>query len=208
MSNENWPTEPLIMIAKGSVTIADRDRDIDSGSLAIRDPDDGWYWVAGYGWLYPTCAEISEYVPVIPVSLDGSLGMTWFTQYAPEGFMATPTAAEKVEAPTEKYRKATDFMSTWEGMAIGEDISAVEVVAHMDLDDDTDILKLAAGAYCGGDVLCSEAAERASKGEVDTDRANLLRLAFKVDNSEDGLTQMRACSELAVAALARWEAMQ
>lgn len=208
MSNENWPTEPLIVVANGSVTIADRDRNIDSGSLAVRDPDDGWYWVAGYGWLYPTCAEISEYVPVIPVSLDGSLGMTWFTQYAPEGFMAAPAGAEKVEAPTEKYRKATDFMSTWEGLAIGEDISAVEVVAELDLNDDTDILKLAAGAYCGGDILCVEAEDRAAEDGVSTDRAELLRLAFKVDNAEDGLTQMRACSELAVAALARWAAMQ
>lgn len=206
MSREDWPTEPLIVIAKGHIKGIHGNREVENGSLAVRDEDDGWYWSTDGGWLNPECAEISEYVPVIPVSLDGSLSMTWFTQYAPAEFAPTTKASEE-EGIAEKYRKATDFMSTWEGPAVGEDIPAIEVVAEMDLDDETDMLKLAAGAYCASDLLCRQVAQKAQE-TADIDRAELLRLVFKVDKASDEIEQMEACGELAVAALARWGAMQ
>ena len=206
MSRENWPTEPLIVIAKGHAKGIHGNREVKNGSLAIRDEDDGWYWSVDGGWLNPECAEISEYAPVIPVSLDGSLSMTWFTKYAPNEF-APASKTPEAEGAGEKYRKATDFMATWEGLAVGEDISAIEVVADMDLDDDTDVLKLAAGAYCASDLLCREIAEKAQE-VVNIDRAEILRLIFKVDKASDEIEQMEACGELAVAALARWGSMQ
>lgn len=206
MSRENWPTEPLIVIAKGHIEGVRGNREIASGSLAIRDEDDGWYWSTDGGWLNPEYAEISEYAPVIPVSLDGSLSMTWFTKYAPADFTPSSKDDEK-ETVTAKYRKATDFMATWEGHVIGDDISAVEFIAEMDLDDDTDMLKLAAGAYCASDILCHEVAQKAKK-TTRIDRAEILRLVFKADKASDEIEQMEACRELAVAALARWGAMQ
>lgn len=206
MSSKSWPTEPLIMIAEGRVTRVNDERDIEVGSLAIRDPEDGWYWSPGGGWLNPETAEIREYVPVIPVSLDGSMSMTWFTKYAPDGFSLSSKDDEK-ETAIAKYQKATDFMATWEGSVIGDDTSAIEFIAEMDLDDDTDMLKLAASAYCASDILCHEAAEKAEKA-TRIDRAEILRLAFKADNASDPVENMDVCSELAVAALARWGAMQ
>lgn len=206
MSRENWPTEPLIVIAKGHIKGIHGNREVENGSLAIRDEGDGWYWSTDGGWLNPEYAEISEYVPVIPVSLDGSLSMTWFTQYAPAEFAPTTKASEE-GGMAEKYRKATAFMSTWEGPAVGDDISAIEVIAEMDLDDDTDMLKLAAGAYCASDLLCREIAEKAQE-KADIDRAEILRIVFKVDKASNEIDQMEACGELAVAALARWGAMQ
>lgn len=206
MSSKSWPTEPLIMIAEGRLTGVRGERDMEVGSLAVRDPEDGWYWSTDGGWLTPESAEIHEYVPVIPVSLDGSLSMTWFTKYAPADFAPSSKDDEK-ETEIAKYRKATDFMATWEGSVIGDDTSAVEFIADMDLDDDTDMLKLAAAAYCASDILCHEAAEKAEK-TTRIDRAEILRLAFKADNASDPVENMDACSELAVAALARWAAMQ
>ena len=132
--------------------------------------------------------------------------MTWFTKYAPADFAPSSKDDEK-ETEIAKYRKATDFMATWEGSVIGDDTSAVEFIAEMDLDDDTDMLKLAAAAYCASDILCHEAAEKAEK-TTRIDRAEILRLAFKVDAASDPVENMEACSELAVAALARWGAMQ
>lgn len=206
MSRENWPTEPLIVIAKGHIKGIHINREVENGSLAIRDEDDGWYWSTDGGWLNPEHAEISEYAPVIPVSLDGSLSMTWFTKYAPPEF-APASKTTEAEGVAEKYRKATDFMIAWEGFAIGEDISAIEAIAEMDLDDETDMLKLAAGAYFASDILCHEAAEKAEKA-TRIDRAEILRLVFKVDAATGPDENMDACSELAVAALARWGAMQ
>lgn len=206
MSRESWPTEPLIVIAKGRIKGVHGNREVKNGSLAIRDEGIGWYWSTDGGWLNPECTEISEYVPVIPVSLDGSLSMTWFTQYAPSEFAPAAKDAE-ADGAVEKYRKAMDFMATWEGLAVGDDISAIEVISDMDLDDDTDMLKLAAGAYCASDLLCREIAEKARE-TADIDRAELLRLVFEVDKASDEIEQMEACGELAVAALARWAAMQ
>lgn len=206
MIRENWPTEPLIVIAKGHIKGIHGNREVSNGSLAIRDEGDGWYWSTDGGWLNPECAEINEYVPAIPVSLDGSLSMTWFTRYAPSGFAPGPKDPEAEEV-ADKYQKATAFMSTWEGPTVGDDISAIEVIAEMDLDDDTDMLKLAAGAYCASDLLCREIAEKAQE-TADIDRAEILRIVFKVDKASNEIDQMDACGELAVAALARWAAMQ
>lgn len=65
MSSKSWPTEPLIMIAEGRLTGVRGERDMEVGSLAVRDPEDGWYWSTDGGWLTPESAEIHEYVPVL-----------------------------------------------------------------------------------------------------------------------------------------------
>lgn len=206
MSDVIWPTDPLIVIAKGRIFGASRDREIENGSLAIRDPKDGWYWSVDGGWLNPECAEIVEYASAVPVTLEGSMSMTWFTQYAPEEFSKGLLPTEKEDGAS-RYKKAVDFVATWQGPVIGEDVSTVDFIAELDLDDDTDVLKLAASAYCGGDATSREIAEKAA-GVHDIDRSKLLNLAFKVHGADDALENMQACTELAAAALARWEAMQ
>lgn len=206
MGDKSWPTEPLIVIAKGLIFGAGKDREIENGSLAVRDPADGWYWSTDGGWLAPERAEITEYASVIPVSLDGSMSVTWFTQYAPEEFSKGLLSAKK-EDDTSKYKKAVDFIATWYGPTLDEDIPAVDFIAELDLDDDTDVLKLAASAYCGSDSTASEIAEKATEVN-DIDRAELLKFAFKVDSANNALDAGRACSKLAAAAMARWGAMQ
>lgn len=206
MSDQSWPTDPLIVIAKGRIFGAGKDREIENGSLAVRDPADGWYWSTDGGWIAPERAEITEYVSVVPVSLDGSMSVTWFTRYAPEEFSKGLLPTEK-EGGTSRYKKAVDFVATWQGPILGEDVSAIDFIAELDLDDDTDVLKLAASAYCGCDTTSRELAEKAV-AVADIDRAVLLKLAFNVDNADNAREDMQACSELAVAALARWGAMQ
>ena len=205
MNPSDWPTEPLIIIKAGTR----KGKEISAGSLAVRDPDDGWYWVSGRGWLHSENSTIDNYTVVIPVSFDNNVSMTWYTEYAPKGFMTQVPMREEAGAPAQDspvwfYRKAIDFMENYRGPFIPDEVSTLEVIADLDLDCDIDLLKLAASAYDSDEMNVTEMAERAHSMDPPS-KTQILFLAgraYRADISS-GLVE-----ELAASALSRWGSLQ